>query len=102
MRRLNEADGSVHSSLAQTLPDSRTIEITVTDLDASYWTTMAGGVMDGLHAGACEKPDIRLRVDSDHLVELMEGKRSFLSSFLSGQVKVDASLSDLLRLRRLA
>jgi hypothetical protein len=102
MRRLNEADRSVHSSLAQTLPDPRVIEITLPDLGASYWTTMSGGTMDHLHATPCEDPDIRLRVDSNHLVELLDGKRSFMASLVSGHVKIDASLSDLLRLRKLA
>lgn len=102
IRRLDDADRSVHSSLADTMPEPRVILVTFPDLDVSYWTTMAGGTMDGLHTGPCERPDIRLRVDSDHLVELLDGKRSFLSSFVSGQVKIDASVSDLLRLRKLA
>jgi SCP-2 sterol transfer family len=102
MKRLDDADRSVHSSLADTMPEPKVILVTFPDLDASYWTTMADGTMDGLHAGPCERPDIRLRVDSDHLVDLLDGRRSFLSSFVSGQVKIDASLSDLLRLRKLA
>ena len=38
---------------------------------------------------------------SDDLVDLVEGRISFLSAFTSGKVKVDASIVDLLRLRSL-
>jgi hypothetical protein len=33
---------------------------------------------------------------------LIDGKRSLFSSYLAGRVKVEASIGDLLRLRRLA
>jgi hypothetical protein len=102
MRRLDAADQDVRRSLAGSLPDPRIITITLPDLDASYWTTMSGGTMDGLHRGAPPRTDIRMTVDSDHLVELIDGERSLFSSFISGSVKIEASLSDLLRLRKLA
>jgi hypothetical protein len=103
LTRLGDADGTVHASLSNALPDARVIEVTFPDIDASYWTTVAGGTMDGVHPGPCDQaPDIRLRMDSDQLIDMVEGRKSFVSSFLTGQVKVDAGLSDLLRLRRLA
>jgi hypothetical protein len=46
--------------------------------------------------------EIRIHVDSDHLVELVDGERSLFSSYLGGQVRIEASLTDLLRLRKLA
>ena len=58
----------------------------------------------------CSKPseappngraDITLRVGSDDLVDLVEGRISVPSAFTSGKVKVDASIVDLLRLRSL-
>jgi hypothetical protein len=58
--------------------------------------------MHGLHRGAPGQADIRVRVASDHLVDLVDGKKSLFSSYLGGQVKIEASLSDLLRLRKLA
>jgi putative sterol carrier protein len=47
------------------------------------------------------RADITLRVGSDDLVDLVEGRISFLSAFTSGKVRVDASIVDLLRLRSL-
>lgn len=100
--RLDEAGTGVHSSLAGTLPDSKLVEIDIPDLQTSFWTTMSGGKMNGLHRGVPERADIRVQVDSDHLVELLDGKRSLFSSFMAGSVRIEASLSDLLRLRKLA
>jgi putative sterol carrier protein len=47
------------------------------------------------------RADITLRVGSDDLVDLVEGRISFLSALTSGRVRVDASIVDLLRLRSL-
>ena len=91
----------MQGSLADTLPEARVIEVVLPDVDLSYWTQMAKGRMGALHRGAPPQSDIRVRVGSDHLVDLVDGKRSLFSSYLAGQVKIEASLSDLMRLRRL-
>jgi predicted lipid carrier protein YhbT len=102
IRRLAESGEEVHGSLSETLPEPRIIQVVVPDLPATYWTEMAGGQMSALHRGPPAQSDIRIRVASEHLVDLVDGRRSLFSSYLSGQVKIEASLSDLLRLRRLA
>jgi hypothetical protein len=102
IKRLKQADGQVHSSLAETLPEPRIIQIEIPDLDATYWSEMSGGVMGPIHSGPPARADIRIRCTSDHLVEMVEGKRSIFSSYLAGQVKIDASFADMLRLRKLA
>jgi hypothetical protein len=101
IRRLDKAGGDVHGSLAEALPERRILYVIVPDLDASWWTEMAGGKMKGLHRGVPDRTDIKVRVDSDQLVDLMDGRRSLFSSYLAGKVKIEASLSDLLRLRKL-
>jgi len=102
IRRLDAANGEVRGSLSEALPESRVIEVTVPDLRATYWTQLTGGRMSTLRKGAPEEPDIRVRVASDHLVELVDGRKSLFSSFAGGQIKIEASFSDLLRLRKLA
>jgi hypothetical protein len=102
IRRLAESGADVQGSLSQTLPEPRIIEVVVTDLAATYWTEMQGGQMGVLHRGPAQQSDIRVRVASEHLVDLVDGRRSLFSSYLSGQIKIEASLSDLLRLRKLA
>ncbi|CAN5290533.1 hypothetical protein BH20ACT24_BH20ACT24_07370 [soil metagenome] len=102
IRRLDGADQGIRHSLAGSLPERRVIEVTVPDLPATYWTEMVGGRMGALLEGSPERSDIRIRVPSDHLVELVDGRASLFSSFVGGQVKIEASFSDLMRLRKLA
>jgi hypothetical protein len=94
--------GGAQDTLARSLPEQKVIAVRVPDLDADYWTIMQSGRMDRLHSGTPERADIRVRVGSDELVAIVDGKTSLFAAFVSGQVKIDASVSDLLRLRRLA
>ena len=99
--RLSAAE-QAQDALARTLPDSKIVSVRVPDLDADYWTVMNGGRMDKVHRGAPDRADIKIRVGSDELVSIVDGKTSLFSAFVSGQVKIEASVSDLLKLRRLA
>ena len=102
IQRLDATNGDVKASLSDALPESRVIELAIPDLDAVYWTELAEGRMRGLHRGPPEEADIRVRVTSDHLVELVDGEKSLFSSFAGGHIKIEASFSDLMRLRKLA
>lgn len=102
IKRLDQAGHDVHGSLADSLPETRVIEVIISDLGTSYWTELAEGRMDGLHEGAPTEAEIRVRLSSDQLVELVDGKRSLFSAYLAGRVSIEASFSDLLRLRKLA
>jgi SCP-2 sterol transfer family len=101
MRRLATAE-QVHGALAEGLPSGKVVAVLVTDLKAEYWTVMDRGTMRGLHLGTPQHADIRMKVTSDHLIDLVEGRASMLTSFMTGKVKIDASVSDLIRLRRMA
>ena len=102
IKRLEESGSGVRSSLAGALPESRVIEVAVSDLSVSYWTELTDGSMGPLHEGVPPHHEIRIRVSSDDLVDVVDGRSSLFSAYLAGQVKIDASLSDLLRLRKLA
>lgn len=47
------------------------------------------------------RPEIRLTLTSDDLLQLVNGELDLARALLGGRVKIDASLGDLLRLRRL-
>jgi hypothetical protein len=102
IKRLDQADTQVRGSLADSLPESRIVQVEIPDLGTSYWTELAGGRMEGLHEGPPRQAEIRARVSSDCLVDLVDGKKSLFSAYLAGQVSIDASFSDMLRLRKLA
>ena len=98
--RLEGSDQGARS-LAETLPEARTLTVHVTDLDARYWTELRDGRMSELREGTPERSDITVRAPSDVLVELIDGEGSLFSAYLSGRIRIDASMSDLLRLRKL-
>ena len=101
VNRLAEADRKVHSDLDRTLASPRVIQMDVPDLERSYWSELSGGRMDGVHRGEAARADIRITADSDDLVALIDGTKPLFSSYLAGHVRVQASVSDLLALRRL-
>jgi hypothetical protein len=88
-------------SLADTLPEPRTLAVHVTDIDARYWTVLDRGRMAPLEKGPREQAEIRVRAPSDVLVDLIDGNGSLFSAYLAGRIRIDASMSDLLRLRKL-
>ena len=102
VERLEGSGDEVHANLAKALPDPRTIQIDVTDLETSYWTELADGRMSKLKPGPAEDVDIKLRASSDDLVAMVNGELGLLKSYLSGRIRIDASLSDLLALRKMA
>ena len=91
------------TALSQALPDRRVIEVHVSDLDAIYWTDLTDGRMGSLRRGqADDDPDMRLEVESDDLIDIIDGRRSMFSSYVAGRMKVEASFADIMRLRKLA
>jgi putative sterol carrier protein len=100
--RLDEAGDEVRAGLERALPDPRTIQIDVTDLGISYWTELSDGRMGKLRQGPAPDPNIRMRASSDDLMAMVNGELGLMKSYLSGRVRIEASLSDLLALRRMA
>ena len=76
-------------------------QFAVTDLDTRYWTQLANGRFDELHPGSAKDPHIRVSAASDDVVEMIDGNKNLFSSYLSGHIKIQASLSDLLSMRKL-
>ena len=100
MSRLDGNEANVRSAI----PGRRLLRCEVPDLAAAWWAVVdQGHVSPPTEAapGDGRPADITLRVGSDDLVDLVEGRISFLSAFTSGRVRVDASIVDLLRLRSL-
>jgi predicted lipid carrier protein YhbT len=99
--RLDAADPMVQADLARTLSGPRLIQVDVPDLETTYWTELADGRMGTLRRGEPEDADIRITAESDDLVAMIDGTKPLFSSYLAGHIKVQASLSDLMALRRL-
>ena len=71
---------------------------------AAFAQNASGDVATWRRGGSAspEQPDgCVIRAASDQLVDIIDGRRSMFSSVMTGRVKVEAGLADLLRLRRL-
>ena len=99
--RLGESEEAARE-LERSLPDPRVIQLHVTDLDAFYWTELARGRLSPLENERHPQPHIKIAGASDDLVALVDGGASLFSAYVSGRIRIEASFSDLLKLRRLA
>ena len=81
---------------------NRTISVTVPDLGVTYVTRLGAGD-DPVHEAAPGDPqaDIRLTASSDEVLALAEQPMNIARAWMSGRVKIEASMKDLFRLRRL-
>lgn len=99
MARLDGNQDNVRSAI----PGRKVMGCLVTDIDVSWYSV----IEDGKVSPPTEAPPpgeqvaVLLKLRSDDLIDLVEERTTFMSAFLSGKVRVDASLSDLLRMRAL-
>ncbi len=89
-------------ALGRSLPDPRILELHVTDLDVRYWTELSEGRLGPLRDGEHDDAHIRISTGSDDLIEFVDGGVSLFSAYASGRIRIEASFSDLLKLRKLA
>lgn len=99
MARLDGNEDNVRSAI----PGRKVMGCYITDLDSGWYSV----IEDGHVAPPIEEPppgervSVLLKLRSDDLIDLVEERMSFMSAFLSGKVRVDASFTDLLRMRTL-
>jgi hypothetical protein len=81
---------------------NRRLSITVPDLDVTYVTVLGTGDDPVRELEPGEPPaDIRMTAKSDQVVALAEQPMNIARAWMSGRVKIEASVKDLFRLRRL-
>ena len=81
---------------------NRTISVTVTDLGVTFVTVLGAGSDPVREAKPDEPPaDIRITADSDQVMSLAQPPMNIARAWVSGKVKIEASMKDLFRLRRL-
>ncbi len=84
------------------LPD-RTLAIYLLDLDITFAGNLKSGCFENVRVEQGDhKAQVRLMLSSDDLIAMNEGKLHFAQAWATGQVHLDASFRDLLRLRALA
>lgn len=82
----------------------RTLSCRITDLEVTFFGRIH---RDGLDAFTEIQPtdgrpaDIRIRIRSDDLLLMVNGELDMAKAVFGGRVKIDASFSDMFRLRKL-
>jgi hypothetical protein len=81
---------------------NRSISVTIPDLGVTFATNLGAGD-DPVHEVQPGEPpaDIRLTADSDEVVSLAESPMNIARAWMAGRVKIEASMKDLFRLRKL-
>jgi len=77
----------------------RSLSCHVPDLEVTFSGDLRDGHIVGITTDPAPRAQIRLTAASDDLVALTEGDLSFGQAWLSGRVKVEAGVRDLLKLR---
>ncbi len=96
IRRLDDVDPSYRAMM----PSKRTIEAQCPDLDLVYHAFWRNGTLSEIETGPSpRRPDIRISVDSDDLVQLANGDLDVGRAYANGRIRIQASMTDLLRLR---
>lgn len=94
-------DGVDHANRSRDVPD-RTVELVLLDHDVAFNAQWRDGELCDLQRGPYRgKPNVRLTMTSDDLIAMTGGKLGFPHAWATGRVRLDASVRDLLRLRKL-
>lgn len=94
------AEGDVRAAAAM----DRSVSCHITDLDVTFAGRLTGGrieVEETLQGPPPEKAQIRLAMTGDDLVAMVDGELNFAKAWGSSRVRLEASLLDLFRLRKL-
>lgn len=95
LERLGEIDDGTRALL----PNSRIIEARCPDLDLVRHAEWREGRIILLDEPPSRRSDIRISVRSDDLLQIASGELPFGRAYAANKVRLDASMTDLLRLR---
>jgi hypothetical protein len=81
---------------------NRSVSLTIPDLGVTYVARLDGEDDQVREQEPGESPaDIRLTAKSDEVISLSESPMNIARSWVAGKVKIEASVKDLFRLRKL-
>ena len=95
MQRVSRIDPTYRAML----PTRRTIQAECPDIGAVYHATLRQGQISELQRGSAPRADIRVRCSSDDLLLLATGDLDPSVAYASDRLSIQASVTDLLRLR---
>lgn len=95
IRRFEQLDRSYRTMLSS----DRAVQAELPDVGLVYHTWWRDGHLSDLHPGPAPEADIRIECDSDDLIAMADGRLAVRTAYATDRVRVEASMSDLLRLQ---
>ena len=95
---LEGADGDVRGAAAL----DRSLSCHIRDLDVTFTGRLTNGriqVVDTLDGPPRERAQIRLAMNGDDLLAMVDGELNFAKAWGAGRVRLEAGLRDLLKLK---
>ena len=92
---------SVDEELRQQHAVDRTLTLWVSDLKEVFRGRLGADGLTDIARGGQHDGQVRLKLTSNDLIALTKGELGFATAWATGRLKMDASISDLLRLRAL-
>lgn len=80
---------------------NRSLSATITDLDVVLEARIQDGGIQDLEQSADSAADVRLTLTSDDLVQMCRGELNAMKAMATGRLKIQASVGDLMKLRKL-
>lgn len=99
LRELVQLVDQVDPAYRALLPSRRTIEARCPDLHLVFHAFLRNGRLSEVVEGAAPRADIRVTIESDDLVALANREVTFPQAYAANRIRIDASMTDLLRLR---
>lgn len=94
--------GGAEGELGRAAHLDRSLSCRIPDLGVTFRGHLRGGALHDITTEpGTDKAQIRLEAGSDDLVALVHGDLDFAPAWARGRIKLDASLKDLLTLRKL-
>jgi putative sterol carrier protein len=101
LERLGEKMAANAAQTQSKLDFDRTLSCKITDLGVGFHGRLDGGRIVDIADGEDPKAKLKLSAASDDLVALVDGRLNLASAWASGRIKIDASLMDLMKLRKI-
>jgi len=101
LERLGAKMAANAAATTSKLDFDRTLSCKVTDLGVGFHGRLEGGRIVDIADGEDPKAKLKLTAAGDDLVALVDGRLNAASAWASGKIKIDASLMDLMKLRKI-
>jgi predicted lipid carrier protein YhbT len=90
---------ATNGSSGRKLDFDRTLSCTIRDLRVIFAGRLTDGQLVGIARATSRDAQVRLTLNSDDLVALVDGRLKTTAAFATGRLRVEAGLRDMLKLR---